>query len=237
MSSLVLADVVKHYRSGDDVVRAVDDVSLTVGPSEFVAIYGPSGSGKTTLLLIAAGLIEPDRGNVTFDGEAISKLSERDASSYRRYQLGLVRQTFHLNAGLSALDNAAEKLLGTRERLSPNEAADRARPWLERVGLGKRAHHRPKELSTGECQRVAIARALACDPELVLADEPTGNLDTKRTGEMLTLLRSICKERAIPMVLVTHDELAADYVDRVCTLTDGRLTDGLNPVSAEPLSK
>lgn len=190
-----------------------------------MAIFGPSGSGKTTLLLVAAGLLSPDEGAVWFDGRDISQLTEREASIYRLRDLGFVRQSFHLVPGASALDNAGLKLVA--DGRSPKDAADTARPWLERVGLGRRVTHTPAQLSTGECQRVAIARALVNEPQLLLADEPTGNLDSQKSAEVLQLLREICDERRIPIVLVTHDELATQYVDRACTLRDGRLGQGV----------
>jgi putative ABC transport system ATP-binding protein len=226
MSALELRDVVRRYRSGDEVVPAVDGVSLIVPPSEFVAVYGPSGSGKTTLLLLASGLMVPDSGSVLFDGRDIALLSSRESARYRRHDIGFVFQAFHLMAGASALDNAALKLLA--DGFSLGEARRQARPWLERVGLGARAEHFPDELSMGERQRVAIARALVNEPRLLLMDEPTGNLDSRRSRETLQLLHDICHERAIPGVLVTHDPQAAAIVDRVHSLRDGQLHDGFD---------
>lgn len=222
--SLELQRVIKHYPSGEEIVRAVDGVSLVVPAGEFAALYGPSGSGKTTLLLLAAALMTPDDGRVLFDGRDISRLSEREGARYRREDVGFVFQSFHLMSGASALDNAALKLIG--EGLSLAAARRVARPWLERVGLGKRAGHDPPRLSMGERQRVAVARALVNEPRLLLADEPTGNLDSSRSCEILGLLRDICHERNIPGLLVTHDNQAAAFVDRVYTLHDGRLAAG-----------
>jgi putative ABC transport system ATP-binding protein len=219
--SLELQEVVKHYPVGSEIVRAVDGVSLTVRAGEFVALYGPSGSGKTTLLLLAAALIAPDSGKVLFDGRDVAHLSERQSARYRREDVGFVFQSFHLMAGASALDNAALKLVG--EGASLIEARRHARPWLERVGLGDRAAHRPGQLSMGERQRVAVARALVNKPRLLLADEPTGNLDSHRSQEILGLLRAICHEHKIPGVLVTHDRDATAFVDRVYALHDGNL--------------
>jgi putative ABC transport system ATP-binding protein len=226
VSLIELHEVVKHYRTGDDVVRAVDGVSLTVASGEFVALYGPSGSGKTTLLLLAAGLIAPDDGVVRFDGRDVSTLPANDRALYRRRDIGFVFQSFFLMPGGSALDNAAVKLIS--DGWSMNEAHRAARPWLERVGLGERVTHRPVQLSMGERQRVAIARALVNEPGLLLFDEPTGNLDSARSRETLGLLRDICHEREIPALLVTHDPQATAFVDRVHTLRDGHLTDGLD---------
>jgi putative ABC transport system ATP-binding protein len=226
VSALQLREVVKDYLVGSESIRAVDRVSLAVASGEFIALYGPSGSGKTTLLLLAAGLMTPDAGTVQFNGRDISHLSSKDRALYRRRDVGFVFQSFHLMPGGSALDNAALKLLS--DGWSMDEAHRAARPWLERVGLAERADHKPAELSMGERQRVAIARALVNEPRLLLTDEPTGNLDSKRSRETLGLLRDICHERSIPAVLVTHDPQATGFVDRVHTLCDGRLTDGVD---------
>lgn len=222
---LELRDLVKHYRVGEEEpVRAVDGVSMSVAAGELVALYGPSGSGKTTLLMMIAALLRPDGGTVCVGGREISDLSEQESAAYRLHELGFVRQTLNLIPGVGALDNAALKLLGTD--LSPREAHRRVSPLLEQLGLGERLRHRPDQLSMGERQRVMIARALSTDPKLVLADEPTGSLDTERGGEVLALLSGLCRERGIAMLLVTHDPQAAAYADRVHTLRDGRLTDG-----------
>jgi putative ABC transport system ATP-binding protein len=226
-AALELRDVVKRYAGEGEVVRAVDGVSLTVPPGELVALYGPSGAGKTTLLLLAAALLAPDRGSVLFGGHEVAHRSGREQARYRRADVGFVFQSFHLLPGASALDNAALKLIAGG--LSLAEGRRRARPWLERVGLGERLGHIPQRLSMGERQRVAIARALVNEPRLLLADEPTGSLDSRRGREMLALLREICHEREIPCLLVTHDQQAMAFADRVHTLRDGRLLAGLAP--------
>lgn len=226
MSALELCSVIKHYTSGGECVRAVDGVSLRIPPGEFVALYGPSGSGKTTLLLLAAGLSTPDRGSVFFGGSDLSAMSSAQADIFRLRDVGFVFQSFHLAAGASALSNVALKLLA--DGFTLREAKERALPWLQRVGLDTRVQHTPERLSMGERQRVAIARALVNEPRLLLADEPTGNLDSKRSVEMLGLLRSICHEREIPGLIVTHDPHAMGFVDRVHTLRDGQLADGLD---------
>ena len=226
MNTLRLSDVVKHYPSSGETVRAVDGVSLKIPPGELVALYGPSGSGKTTLLLLAAGLMAPDSGQVLFGERDIGRLSQRESARYRLRDVGFIFQSFHLMPGASALDNALIKL--PVEGSSVREARDLAQPWLERVGLGERMHHRPAQLSMGERQRVAIARALVNEPRLLLADEPTGNLDSKRTREILALLRDVCSEREIPGLIVTHDAEAIPFVDRTLTLRDGRLSEGLD---------
>jgi putative ABC transport system ATP-binding protein len=226
VGTLELGDVVKHYTVGVETIKAVDGVSLTVAPGEFVGLYGPSGSGKTTLLLMSAALTPPDRGSIRFDGRVIGELSERESALYRRRDVGFVFQSFHLMPHTSALDNATIKLTGAGYTL--REGRVLARPWLERVGLAERIEHTPEQLSMGERQRVAIARALANEPRLLLADEPTGNLDSKRSAEILALMRDICHEREIPGLVVTHDLDATHYVDRVHTLRDGHLADGLD---------
>jgi putative ABC transport system ATP-binding protein len=223
LGALALDAVVKHYRGGGQVVRAVDGVTLTIEPGELVALYGPSGSGKSTLLMLAAALLAPDAGSVRFGGCEIGSLSARAAAEYRRREVALITQELHLIPGASALENAMIKLpvLGASMR----EARAIALPWLERLGLGARAHEPPERLSMGERQRVAIARALAGEPRLLLADEPTGSLDSVRTRETLVLLRSLCRERRMPGLLVTHDADARAHVDRVLALRDGRLLD------------
>jgi len=220
MSTLELDDVVKHYASGGEVVRAADGVSLTLAPGEIVALYGPSGSGKTTLLLLAAGLLAPDAGDVRFGGRSVARLSREDGAHYRR-SLGFVFQSFHLMPAVPAIDNATLKLLA--DGVSPGRARKQATTWLARLGLADRAHHPPEKLSMGERQRVAIARALANDPQLILADEPTGNLDSVRSNETLGMLSRLCRERGVGMLLVTHDPEAAHFADRVFDLRDGRL--------------
>ncbi len=229
MSGLELRGVVKHYASAGEVVRAVDGVTLTIEPGEVVALYGPSGSGKTTLLLLAAGLLTPDAGSVRFGGADVGALGDEALAEYQRREVGFVSQSFDLLPGVPALDNAAVKLLA--DRVSLVAARHEARPWLQRVGLGHRLQHVPARLSGGERQRVAIARALANGPRLVLADEPTGSLDTRRGAEVLALLTDVSRERRAAVVLVTHDARAAEVADRVLTLRDGRLE---NATPVEP---
>jgi len=222
---LELREVVKTYISGDERVHAAAGISLTVGAGEFVALYGPSGSGKTTLLLLAAGILRPDSGEVLFDGRNVARMSGKEAETYRLCELGIVFQSFHLIPGASAIDNAAVKLLG--RGISRRDARRRAQPWLDRVGLGAKAARHPVKLSTGERQRVAIARALANDPKLLLADEPTGNLDSQSGRAALALISEICHGRSLGVLLATHDPTALDFADRALVLRDGQLTDHL----------
>ena len=219
---LELQNLVKHYPAvGGEVVRAVDDVSLQVAAGEMVVLYGPSGSGKTTLLLMVATLLEPTAGRVLIGGRDVSSLSEREASHFRLSELGFIRQNFDLLPGVSAIDNAVLKLLKT---MRWREAQREIRPLLERLGLAERLAHRAETLSMGERQRVMIARALSTKPQLLLADEPTGSLDTQRGREVLELLRGLCRERNVAIVLVSHDPIAARYADRVFALRDGKLS-------------
>jgi putative ABC transport system ATP-binding protein len=220
---LQLDEVVKHYRVGDgEVIRAVDGVCLSVGAGELVALYGPSGSGKTTLLMVIAGLLVPDAGSVKVNGREVSTMSERERAHYRRSEIGFIRQSLDLIPGVRADDNAALKLLATSGR---RDAQRQVAPLLERLGLNGRALQRAEQLSMGERQRVMIARALSTAPSLVLADEPTGSLDTDRGREVLTLLAEVCHEHAMGVLLVTHDPRAAAFADHVHALRDGRLVE------------
>ncbi len=217
---LELRDLVKHYRVGDgEPIRAVDGVCMSVAAGEFVALYGPSGSGKTTLLELIAGLSPADQGSVLVDGRDVLAMSRREGDEYRLRQLGIIGQPHNLIPGARAIENASLKLWLSNKR----GARDTIEPLLERLGLGERMLHRTEQLSMGERQRVLIAMALATDPKLVLADEPTGTLDTQRTREVLALLRELCQERGAAIVLATHDPQAAGFADQVHELRDGRL--------------
>jgi putative ABC transport system ATP-binding protein len=220
---LELRELSKSYSVGDgDPVRAVDDVSLGIAAGELVALYGPSGSGKTTLLMLIAGLLAPDSGAVIVDGREISALGDDERARYRLRELGYVDQVFDLLPGATVVQNAAMKLWLTEDA---RRAERMVEPLLVRLGLGERLRHRPDELSMGERQRVMIARALSTEPKLVLADEPTGSLDSQRGGEVLELLSEICRERGAAVLLVTHDPQATVFADRVHALRDGRLSD------------
>jgi putative ABC transport system ATP-binding protein len=219
---LELRELVKHYRAGDgDLVRAVDGVTLEIAAGELVVLYGPSGSGKTTLIKLIAALLAPDRGAVLVDGREISALSENEASSYRLNELGYVAQDFDLRPGGNVRENAAAKLWLTKN--GARGAERKVEPLLVRLGLGERLYSLPSQLSMGERQRVVIARALSMKPKVVLADEPTGNLDTERSHEVLELLRELCEKDGVAMLLTTHDPQAAAFANRVLELRDGRL--------------
>jgi ABC-type lipoprotein export system ATPase subunit len=219
---LEVRHLVKHYQVGsDELIRAVDGVSMAISPGEFVALYGPSGSGKTTLLELIAGLREPDHGSVLVNGRDVFSMSRKEGHDYRLHQLGIVGQPHNLIPGAKAIQNASLKLLLANVRKAPSAIE----PLLAQLGLGKRLHHRTEQLSMGERQRVLIALALSTNPQLVLADEPTGNLDTHRTREVLGLLRDLCHERRMALLLATHDPQAASFADQVHELRDGRLTE------------
>ncbi|MGH2911353.1 MAG: ABC transporter ATP-binding protein [Solirubrobacteraceae bacterium] len=231
---LELESVVKHYHGASEKVRAVDGVSLTVSPGEMVALYGPSGSGKTTLLLLIAGLLKAEAGVIRYSGRDLGSLTDDQVSEYLLREVGFIFQGFHLMPRVSALDNVSRKLL--LQGVGMRTARDRAMPWLERVGLGNRLHYTPEKLSGGERQRVAIARALTCEPGLILADEPTGNLDSARSQEIIELLSAFAHERDAIVLLVTHDRDAAAVADRCYTLRDGRLDTDNQDLAQEPLS-
>jgi putative ABC transport system ATP-binding protein len=231
MSALELEGVVKHYAGSGEQVRAVDGVSLRVDPGEMVALTGPSGSGKTTLLLLVGGLLAPDAGVIRFGERDLSSFSANGRAEYLRRDVGFIYQRFPLLPRVKVVENAAIKLMlgGT----GMNEAQALVLPWLERVGLGDRLMHTPEQLSGGERQRVAIARALSGEPRLILADEPTGNLDSARSREVIALLREIAHTRGAVVLLVTHDIEAAAMADRTCLLRDGRLEAAM-PSSTDP---
>jgi putative ABC transport system ATP-binding protein len=231
---LELERVVRHYRSAGEEVRAVDGVSLTLSAGEMIALHGPSGSGKTTLLKLAATLLEAEHGTIRFRGRSLSSFSEDEASDYLLRDVGFIYQSFHLMPRVSAIENASVKLLlgGVGKR----EAQAQALLWLERLGLAERLERTPEQLSGGERQRVAIARALAGEPRLILADEPTGNLDSKRSREIIALLGEIAHERGAGVLLVTHDTEAAHLADESYTLRDGELHKD-TPDRQEPVAR
>lgn len=211
----------KHYSTPAGEVRAVDDVSLTIGAGELVALFGPSGSGKTTLLLLTAGLLRCDAGRVCFHGNDLGAFSKREVLHYRRVKLGFVFQNFNLVPGLTAEENVALPLLLRSVRR--DEAHERARAVLTDVGLARRMAHLPAKLSGGEQQRTSIARALVGEPSLILADEPTGNLDSETGDVVLELLSSLPHKRSAAVMIVTHDVRVARHADRVLTMRDGKI--------------
>jgi putative ABC transport system ATP-binding protein len=216
-----LVEVTKVYQQGRRTVQAVRGVSLRVEAGEFVAIMGPSGSGKSTLMHLLGALDTPTTGRALFGGKDLAELSDRERSYLRRTRIGFVFQFFNLLPTLTAAENVAlPLLLGGRAR---SAALKEAAASLERVGMLHRADHFPDEMSGGEMQRVAVARALVGGPQAVLCDEPTGNLDSANSREVLTLLRSLPESGRRSVVMVTHDQSAAAYGDRLVTIRDGRI--------------
>ncbi len=216
-----LVQVTKYYPQGRRVVKAVQGVSLSIEDGEFVSIMGPSGSGKSTLMHLLGALDTPTTGRVFFKGRALHSYSERELAQLRRSRIGFIFQFFNLLPTLTAAENVALPLLLAGWRRS--KALRPAQEHLERVGLAERASHFPDELSGGEMQRVAIARALVIEPEAVLCDEPTGNLDSVASEEILRILRKLPEEGRRSVVMVTHECDAASYGDRLIHIRDGRI--------------
>ncbi len=215
-------NISKVYQMGSTSVTALDNVSLTMQEGEFVSIQGTSGSGKSTLLNMVGGLDHPTTGEILFNSKALAPLSKKEMARYRRYSVGMIFQNFNLIPTMTAEENVRLALAfgGLRGVQRRQRAAD----LLGRVGLSDRLTHRPSELSGGEQQRVAIARALANNPKVLLADEPTGNVDSTRAHELLTLLREMVTRDSLTILMVTHDrELATSFSDRIILMRDGRV--------------
>jgi len=221
-AAIVTSELTKHYQMGGSLVRALDGVTITLEAGEFVGLLGTSGSGKSTLLNLIAGLDHPTSGSLTVFGRNLGEMSRADLSVHRRTSVGMIFQSFNLIPTMTALENVALPMMFAGVARGVREG--RARALLEQMGLGGRQAHRPKELSGGEQQRVSIARALANDPRILLADEPTGNLDSRTAQEILALLQEVNTTTGRTMLLVTHDAaLASRYVKRSITLSDGRV--------------
>ena len=224
MSSVLIEtqNLVKTYGRGSSVIRALDSVTLTIDRGEFVAVIGASGSGKSTLMNMLGGLDKPDAGDIAIAGQSLGRMSKRALAYFRNETIGFVFQQFQLLPKKSALTNVRLPMQYRRPRL--DEESERARQSLERVGLGDRLHHKPTQLSGGQQQRVAIARALVGEPELLLADEPTGALDSKTSTSVMELLVELNRQ-GITIVLITHDKEVADYANRVITMRDGKVVE------------
>ena len=221
MTILEITDLVKTYGSGHTQVKAVDNISLKVKEGEIVLIMGPSGSGKTTLLTMAGALLKPTSGRINIHGKDISKLSEKQLPNIRLLELGFVFQSFNLLAALTAQENVAVPLIATRQ--NKHSALVKSKDALDKLGLSDRLNNLPKNLSGGEKQRVSIARALVNNPSLILADEPSANLDSKTGHDVMQLLCEIgCKERKA-IIIVSHDERIKDIAHRVLYIEDGKL--------------
>jgi putative ABC transport system ATP-binding protein len=212
----------KHYRMGETTVRALDGVSVTVREGEFVALLGTSGSGKSTLLNLIAGLDRPTEGSLRVFDRDLAQLSSMELSLHRRKNVGIIFQSFNLVSTMTAAENVALAMMFAEVPRLERDA--RASALLESVGLGGRQRHRPKEMSGGEQQRVAIARALSNTPQMLLADEPTGNLDSRTSREVMELLKTLNERDGKTVIMVTHDpSLAARYAHRTLTMLDGQV--------------
>ncbi len=217
---IILQNVTKIVRSGVEDLTILDDVSMTIPDGEFVAITGASGSGKSTLLGLIAGLDAPSAGEISIDGDEVTKMSEDQLASLRSEKIGFIFQSFHLIPSLTAYEN----VLIPMEILGMKEARSRADHLLEEVDLTNRGHHYPTELSGGEQQRIAIARAFANSPKILLADEPTGNLDSRNGQHIFDLMTALHKQNNVTLILVTHDQALADKAQRQIRLKDGKVT-------------
>ena len=223
MAIVETEQLTKVYGHGETAVTALHKVNLRVEPGEFVAVMGPSGCGKSTLLHLVGGLDRPTAGRITLQGQDVASLSDDALTRLRRREIGFVFQFYNLIPVLKAAENVALPLV--LDGVSTRKAQSQALQWLERVGLADRSDHRPDQLSGGQQQRVAIARALASDPALILADEPTGNLDSRAGDEIAVLLRRIVDEWKRTVLMVTHDPRIAAYADRIVFLKDGTVVD------------
>jgi putative ABC transport system ATP-binding protein len=223
MSIISLRDLTKTYDMGDNTVHALRSVSLDVERGEFVTVIGPSGSGKSTMMHVLGCLDRPTSGQFLLNGRDVSSLPRDELAGIRNKQIGFVFQGFNLLPRTTALENVEVPLLYNHPVVSAAERHKRALAALTAMGLGERAHHHPSQLSGGQQQRVAIARALVNEPNLILADEPTGNLDTKTSIEVMALLQELREKRTITVVLITHDMDVARYGTRIVSLRDGQI--------------
>ncbi len=223
MSLIQTENLTKVYGAGETAITALDQVNLSVHSGELVAVMGPSGCGKSTLLHLLGGFDRPTQGSVSIEDQPLAKLSDDAISKLRRHKIGFVFQFFNLIPILSAVENAALPLL--LDGASPTQAKRKASERLTQVGLGARLNNRPDQLSAGQQQRVAIARALITDPLLVLADEPTGNLDTKAANEIAVLLRQVAKDWGHTVLMVSHDPSIAAYAERIIMMRDGKIVE------------
>lgn len=223
MSNIQVEKLTKTYGAGSTSVTALDHVNITIKEGEFVAIMGPSGCGKSTLLHLLGGLDKPSEGHVVIAGHNLTDLNDDKLTELRRQKIGFIFQFFNLIPVLNAVENAALPI--TLDGMKPIDAKSKATEWLTKFGLSDRLLNRPDQLSGGQQQRVAIARALVANPELILADEPTGNLDTRSSDEIASLLRDVSKQYGRTVVMVTHDPRIAAYADRIIFLKDGKVVD------------
>jgi len=221
MSIITLSGITKVYRTNEIETVALDNVNLSVKKGEFLSIMGPSGCGKSTLLNVIGLLDRPTEGTVEINGTLIGSMGDKALSSFRNRNLGFVFQSFHLISSLNVMDNVELPLLYRTDK-GGGDVRKRVREVLDRVGLSHRMRHMPSQLSGGQCQRVAIARAIVGNPEIILADEPAGNLDSKMGAEVMEILHSLNKEEGRTIVMVTHNEEQARQTDRIVRFFDGR---------------
>ena len=226
---LELKHITKIFRTQDMETYAIDDVSLDIGKGEFVSIMGQSGCGKSTLLNIAGLLDEPTEGKIVLDGQNVEDLDDKGKAFIRNRKIGFIFQSFHLISSLNIIDNVMLPLT-FRDDISHSKAKEKAESLLETVGLAHRMHHFPAQLSGGQCQRAAIARALVTDPEIILADEPTGNLDSRNSTEIMELLKKL-NSSGKTILMVTHSDEIARYTGRTVTMADGHLSDSIKTAS------
>jgi len=235
VAEIRLVGICRQYQLGGTDVNALNNINLEIDQGDFVALVGPSGSGKSTLLNLLGGLDKPTSGEISVQGLALQDATEKELTTHRRHNVGFIFQTFNLIPTLTALENVALPLMLSGVALA--ERCERARQLLNRVGLDHRLDHRPTEMSGGEQQRAAIARALVNDPNIILADEPTGNLDTSTGSEVMRLLRELNDERGVTLIIVTHDPEIADFADRIVHLRDGEISEVENTYSNFIISK
>lgn len=221
MSVITLSGITKVYRTNEIETVALDNVNLSVKKGEFLSVMGPSGCGKSTLLNVIGLLDRPTEGTVEINGTLVGSMGDKALSSFRNRNLGFVFQSFHLISSLNVMDNVELPLLYRTDK-GDGDVRKRVREVLDRVGLSHRMRHMPSQLSGGQCQRVAIARAIVGNPEIILADEPTGNLDSKMGAEVMEILHSLNKDEGCTIVMVTHNEDQARQTDRIVRFFDGR---------------
>ena len=221
IEAITVKDLYKLYRVGDSIVRALDGVSFEIHKGEFCAIVGTSGSGKSTLLNMLAGLEKPTKGEIVISGSHIEKMKEDELVRFRREHVGFIFQSFHLIGTMNALENVALPLMFRGE--PAKERLRKADRMLSLMGLDRHKKHMPNQMSGGQQQRVGVARALVSDPDIIFADEPTGNLDSHTSEEVMRLMRRVVQSQGKTLVMVTHDDHLAEYADRVFHIIDGKI--------------
>lgn len=223
MNILDVQNLCKTYGKGEAEVRALDNVSFSVGKGEFIAIVGESGSGKSTLLNVVGALDNPTSGKVLIDGKDIFSMPEKKLTVFRRRNIGFIFQSFNLMGTMDAVENVALPL--TFQGVSKKERTRRAKKMVHMVGLDKYWDHRPNQMSGGQQQRVGVARALVVNPEIIFADEPTGNLDSNTSREIMNLMQNVVREQKRTLIMVTHDNTLASFADKIIRIVDGKIVD------------